>query len=100
VLDETVRKEGEEKGGKGERGRREREEGNKEEEIKKKRRGKKWGKKRFTVDRASVLVFCRGKVSLCEFLMGILKKVNRMVSSWREKKDFWFFFLTFFCFFL
>jgi len=36
-------------------------------------------------------------VSLCEFLMGILKKVNRMVSSWREKKDF-FFSLSFFCF--
>lgn len=45
MLDETVRKEGEEKGGKGERGRREREEGNKEEEIKKKRRGKSGEKK-------------------------------------------------------
>lgn len=90
------KKRGEKGRGEGEREKRE----IKKKKSRKKDEAKSGEKKRFTVDRASVLVFCRGKVSLCEFLMGILKKVNRMVSSWREKKDFWFFFLTFFCFFL
>jgi len=53
ALDETVKKEGEEKGGKGERGRRAREEGIKRKRNQERKKGRQ-KREKITIDRASV----------------------------------------------